>query len=126
MAELKTKPVILTTYHIIKPGQTFEESAVEVRELPREPGYDLLRTIIEPHLDGKRLEHVSVLFNRRALDMFVDETGLLDGLPRNETATAIYRAANLAGRSSAPPVADPEMLNFIAGTAVLFMRRVWF
>ncbi len=38
----------------------------------------------------------------------------------------IYRRATQMGRSATPKQADPEMLNFIVGTAILFDRRVWF
>lgn len=101
-------------------------------ELARAPGYDKLKEILTPLLDGAALEHVAVLADFSggvkygALDMFVDDTGLLKNLPRNEAATLLYRRANLMGRSAAPKASDPEMLSFICGPAVLFSRRVWF
>jgi hypothetical protein len=67
-------------------------------------------------------EHVSVLFKGAPADMFVDETGVLKGLPRNEAATAIYRANWLKQH----PEQDPEALPHIAGTAVVTGRRIWF
>lgn len=118
-----------TRYRIMRVGQPDE---VAETDLPEEPGYIKLRDIIAPLLDRGALEHVSVLADfdggerYRALDMFVDDCGLLKNLPRNEVATAIYRRANQMGRSLGPKVHDPEMLNFIVGTAVLFDRRVWF
>jgi hypothetical protein len=94
---------------------------------PREPGYDLVRAVVEPHLGGEPLEHIAVLHNGARRDMFVSELGTIalttrPPLPRNERATAIYRAAWLARH----PECDPESLAWIAGPAVLFERRVWF
>jgi hypothetical protein len=54
--------------------------------------------------------------------MFVDEMGLPKNLPRNEKATEIYRNNWLTQH----PGADPDSLPHIAGTAVIFSRRVWF
>lgn len=101
-------------------------------DLPREPGYHRLAEIIEPLLGGASLEQVSVLADFdggtkfEPLDMFVDGEGLLKNLPRNKVATEHYRRANQMGKSSAPKARDPEMLSYIAGTAILFDRRVWF
>ena len=85
------------------------------------PGYDALRPFLEEILGGP-LEHVSVLWHGKPADMFVRETGRIDGLPRNEEATAIYRAYWL----SQHPDAKPEELDFICGPAVLFDKLVWF
>lgn len=74
-----------------------------------------------PLLDGGDLEHVSVLFGGRRADMFVDDRGIEKDLPRNEAATAIYRANWL----SRHPGADPESIPAIYGLAVLFDRIVW-
>lgn len=121
---------MLTKLLIMRPNETSETKEID---LSRDPGYEKLRDIIAPLL-GERacLEHVSVLADfsgatkYKPLDMFVDDTGLLKGLPRNEAATAIYRRANLMGKTHVPPVDDPEKLNFIVGPAILFNRRVWF
>ncbi len=119
---MKTKMLIM------RPDQPHE--TVEI-DLPEEPGYDKLSKIVEPLLNGP-LEQVSVWADfyggtsYQPLDMFVHDCGLLEGLPRNEAATLIYRRANQMGKSSAPKVDDPEKLSFIAGVAVLFDRRVWF
>lgn len=85
------------------------------------PGYEQLAALINPIVGGE-LEHVSVLWNDRPADMFVHETGVLEGLPRNVEATAIYRANWL----KLHPRWNPEALNWIAGTAVVFEQRVWF
>lgn len=114
---------------IMRPGQPHETREYD---LPKAPGYEVLREIIAPILERGALEHVSVWadfdggFKYKPLDMFVDDCGLLKSLPRNEAATAIYRRANLMGRSSLPAADDPESLSFICGTAILFNRRVWF
>jgi hypothetical protein len=60
-------------------------------------------------------EHVAVLFNGKRAHMFVDEMGHHEGLPRNDAATAIYRANWLAQH----PDCDPETLPWIAGDAVV-------
>lgn len=100
-------------------------------ELDDEPSYAALMAVVQPRLDGHWSEHVNVWDDfgdgeMRHLDMFVDETGLIKGLPRNDKATIIYRRANLCGMSAVLPVSNPELLNVIVGPAVLFNRRVWF
>jgi hypothetical protein len=72
---------------------------------------------------GNEIEHVNVWHTGKYLDMFVDETGVLKALPRNEQATTIYRANVLAHEPET--VGDIEELPFIAGDAVLFMEKVW-
>lgn len=109
-----------TTATIIRADGTEEQ-----RELdwPHEPGYHAIRDLVEPVLGaGRFLEHVAVLHEGQRTDMFVDDSGLLDGLPRNEKATAIYRNNVLTHE----PGTDPESLPHIAGTAILMSRRVWF
>lgn len=109
-----------TTYTIIRPDGTEEHHTVD---LPQEPGFDALAKIIRPILGkGRDLERVNVLHEDRYTDMFVDDSGLLDDLPLNEKATAIYRNNVLKHE----PGTAPESLPPIAGTAVLFSRRVWF
>ena len=115
--------------HILRVGQPAEVREVEFkanREDYDGPGYEQLRELIEPVLGGP-LEHVSVLWNGERADMFVDELGHVelttrDPLPRNDEATAIYRANWLKQH----PGTDPETLAWIAGTAILFRVRVWF
>lgn len=110
-----------TTYTVIKADGTQTDGIVD---WPEEPGYDQIKALVEPLLDGGWLEHVTVLFQDRPHDMFVDEEGRLPhkSLPRNEKATAIYRRAAL----KRDPKRDPESFAWIAGTAVIFHRRVWF
>ncbi|MBB76609.1 MAG: hypothetical protein CMJ75_19050 [Planctomycetaceae bacterium] len=90
-------------------------------DLPEEPGYDALRAIVEPVING-HFEHARVSYEGQLASMFVDESGLLNGLPRNERATEIYRAYWL----SKHPGTNPESLSYIAGDVVLFTRNVWF
>jgi len=125
----RTRPdaaeLLPTKLLIMRPDQPHETREVE---LPRDPGYDRLRALLDPLLDGGNLEHVSVLadfaggLNFKPADMFVDDDGHSKGLPRNETATVIYRRNWLLRH----PDVDPESIPFIVGPAVLFHRRVWF
>lgn len=109
-----------TEYTIIRANGDEEVHTVE---LPATPDYFQLKAIVQP-LIGERndFEHVAVLHNDQVADMFVDENGKLKGLPRNERATAIYRANWLKKK----PSTNPETLPWIVGPAVLFSRRVWF
>jgi hypothetical protein len=116
---------VITRFLIMRPDQPHETSEVD---WPPEPGYDKLRALLTPLLDGADLEHVTVLADfcggadyKRA-DMFVDETSVLKGLPENGAATAIYRRNWMMQH----PEQDPETLPAIAGPAILFERRVWF
>lgn len=108
-----------TQMTILRPGKAAERSTVE---LPQEPGYFELQRIVEPHLDGYRLERVAVLFEGEPCDMFVGDESAVIPLDRNEEATAIYRANWL----SQHPGCDPETIAAVYGPAVLFHRRVWF
>jgi len=95
----------------------------EEREVdwPTEPSFKAIRALLDPIFLKRPWEHVSVLIEGRRADMFVDESGHLAGLPRNEAATALYRA-NWMTRH---PDADPESIPWIAGVAVLFERIIW-
>lgn len=116
---METKVLILT------PNQASERRSFE---LPEQPSYgelaDLVRLLLP---DCENFEHVSVLadfaggLNFKRADMFVDEMGHPKGLPRNEAATVIYRRNALLRRDAG----DPELLDWIAGPAVLFERIVW-
>lgn len=102
--------------YIYRPGQPREE-----REVNFEPGYHGLKNVVEPLLDGADLEHVTVLFEDKPADMFVDEMGHMKSLPINREATTIYRTNWMKHN----PDADPDSLPTIAGTAVVFDRIVW-
>jgi hypothetical protein len=119
-----------TDFTVYRPGQPAEPHSAD---LPEEPGYDRLKTLVTPFLDGACLEHVTVLrpgSETKAkvtrdddyLDMFVDEEGTLKRLPVNDDATRIYRANWLRAYPGTPP----DTLAEIYGPAVLFHRRVWF
>lgn len=86
-----------TIITIMRPGQEAEQREVV---LPDNPGFHRLDALLRPLLDGKHL----------------------DGLPRNEAATPIYRNNWLRQH----PKDEPESLPAIYGPAVLFNRRVWF
>lgn len=108
-----------TEYTIIRANGDEE---VHTIELPAEPDYFQLKAIIEPVIGNNYFEHVAVLHKGERTDMFVDENGLLKGMPRNERATAIYRNNWLTQH----PGTEPETLPWIVGPALLFSRRVWF
>lgn len=109
-----------TGYRVIAPG---DGAVKEVTiDWPSEPGFDVINKLVKPLIGGGNIEHVSVLHDGKRRDMFVDDEGQLKGLPRNDRATAIYRT-NWLTRN---PGTDPESMPCIAGTAVLFTRRVWF
>lgn len=124
---------MLTKYTIIPADSSMNMIERDV-EWPYDPGYERIAPLVEPMLHefgGKNMmEHVSVWltpdFNPGPegfrTDMFVDEMGLIDGLPRNDRATRIYRANWLTQHPETPP----EGLSYIAGPAILFHRRVWF
>jgi len=109
-----------TRYLVFTPGKAEPEE--RFAELESDPGFYPLRDLINPIVGGN-LEHVSVLYADKPRDMFVHDSGLIEGFLRNDAATAIYRA-NWLKRY---PKTDPETLHIIAGTAVLFPdRQVWF
>jgi hypothetical protein len=102
---------------ILRPDGSREDRSVD---MAGDPGLAELRDVLEPILAG-RPEHVAVLHEGRRTDMFVDEAFAPKGLPRNEAATAIYRAWWL----KRCPSDDPETLPWIAGPVVIFDRIVW-
>ena len=120
----RERALFTRTYRIIPVGD-IAATRGEV-EWPWVAGYERIRALIEPHLGGEPLEHVSVLHEGQRRDMFVSELGRLElltrgPLPRNDRATAIYRT-NWLTRN---PSTIPEALPWIAGVAVLFEERVW-
>ena len=122
----KSIVTIPTSYLVLKPDGTRIEGSVD---WPEQPAYELIQPVVRPLISSLRpdgpyswFERVAVIHDGKHADMFVDEHGIQRGLPRNEAATAIYRA----GWLSQHPGTDPETLNPIFGDAVLFLRRVWF
>ena len=88
---------------------------------PREPMYDAIKRSIRLHFD-EPFEHVTVLYENRRADMFVDETSAINGRHiRNIRATEIYRNNAL----TRDPNLDPEEIPAISGPAVLFEKIVW-
>lgn len=100
-----------TIYHVIPPEG--EATRHEV-DLERAPDYERIKEIVDEHLGGVWFEHVAVLWAGQRTDMFVDETGLLKGLPLNPRASSIYGAATRNDEA------------IIVGTAILFERRIWY
>jgi hypothetical protein len=84
---------------------------------------DNIRKVVEPHLQGGRMERVRVFHNDIYTDMFVDDNGQEKNLPRNEKATRIYRNNVLTHEPGEYP--DPEVLPYVYGPAVLFLTPVW-
>jgi hypothetical protein len=111
---------IPTKYRVFEETSGFADHEIL---MAKKPAYEDLRRLIEPHLGGASLMHVRVLCPVLGdwTDMFVDDMGALKRLPRNDAATTIYRNGFL----SRNPNDDPEKLPYIAGPAVVFMRRVW-
>jgi len=117
--------LVKTRYHLILPDEGFAQT-YEV-DWPQEPGYDRIKSLVEPLINDEPLEHVSVLYNDRRADMFVSGVGAMaygkrGPLPRNDEATHIYRAASMRR----DPTQDPEDMPAIYGPAVIFDRIVWY
>lgn len=108
-----------TVLQIIPP--TGEIQTVEVDMAPKPSLHDL-EAVLNPYFGRAYTEHVNVLTNNGYTDMFVDEDGFSKSLSRNERATEIYRRNWMESH----PNTEPEKLNFIVGTAIVFDRRVWF
>ena len=111
---------VKTTYRVIYPDGRVEHHRID---WPRAPKYDQINKLVRPLVDCDSIEHVSVLHPEKSLraDMFVDEDGHASQKPRNDLATAIYRANYIQQY----PSVDPESLSFIVGNAVLFDRVIW-
>jgi hypothetical protein len=102
---------------------------IEMADLSDMPSLDEIKSAVVPLLGSgcMDLEHVSVLYNGKRADMFVDEFSSIvrpkDGrypLPVNEAATDIYHAASrMRGENltNAPKIHGP---------AVVSLRRIWF
>ena len=105
-----------TTYRILRPNGQHEAREVE---WPADPTYHQIERLIKPLLGGEDLEHVNVTYRGERADMFVCENGKLFNMPRNETATGIYRTDRVR------PGRDPESVSYIVGVAIVFDRKVW-
>jgi hypothetical protein len=110
---------------VMAPGQPNERRTFELPEQPTAAELGELVTLLIPGCE--RVEHFEVQadFNDgldfTTADMFADLERTQKRLPWNENATVILRrAAMLQGAK------DPRKLPWIAGSAVLFQRRVWF
>ena len=112
-------PPLDTTYTILYCDGTSQTCDAD---LPEQPGYELLRKLVEPALEDAHMERVNVFHNGKYTDMFVDDSGALNGLPPNPAATAVYRNNVLTHQ----PESNADDLPEIYGTAVLFDRKVWF
>lgn len=124
---------MLTKYTIFLPDNSVEPIE-RATDWPDKPDFHTIAAIIEPALlefgAKNDAERVNVWLTPDFepggdgfyTDMFVDEMGLIDGLPRNDRATKIYRANHLTFQKPA----FPETLPYIAGPAIVFHRRVWF
>lgn len=119
-----------TGYLVIQPGDGRWEDCQSLSiDWPKEPGYDLIRKLVDPLVEGN-LEHVHVLrtnFANKATspaDMFVNDEGNMPGrhLPVNPLATFLYHTYTRLQRSKHDWCNIPP----ICGTAVLFSRRIWF
>jgi hypothetical protein len=123
---MKTR-LVPTKLALMLPGEGGQEFQVD---LPERPSITELHAVIDPLLNTAAWEHVVVYVGLEAWlgasqyrDMFVDETGQLKGLPRNEEATFLYRRNYLMHETDP---GDAESLHFIAGPAAFFPeRKVW-
>lgn len=106
-------------YRVLRPDGGEETHTAEMTN--PQPMYDELREMIESHLDGGEMFHITIIAsNGKRSSMFVDEMFNYKNLARNNLATALYRAAWLDSH----PDVDPESLPFIAGVAVVFAEVV--
>ena len=109
-----------TIFKMLSADGGVREQAMELEEYPT---MAVLRTIVQPYLAGATMYHIRILDpanSRDSVDMFVDETALLKGLPLNAEATKLYRAAHLLFH----PNDDPDELPIVCGAAAVFTRRV--
>ena len=114
-----------TKLFIFKPGGKIpEEKTIDMSETP---SYTEIADIMIPILanDCSDVEHVSVLYNNRQHDMFVDGEGAINKpyrrpLPHNEEATKIYYEAD---RQRGSDVTMPQP--GIHGIAIITDRLIW-
>lgn len=110
----------MTFVYWVYPARDVDPDQREI-DWVRPPSFAQLDKLLKPLFQNRHWEHVTVLYEGRRADMFVDERGAIDEFPRNERATAIYRNNWLTRH----PEADPESLHAIYGLAVLFEKIVW-
>ncbi len=84
---------------------------VHIAKQDDEPDWDVMRKYVDGYL-----EHVSVLYKGKSAHMYVNEEGLIHGLPTNPRATAVYFAA-ARQRGEVPELESPG----IAGPAILLV-----
>jgi len=113
------------TMFIIRPEAVMlEPHQIEYRITDDLPDFhrDIRPHVLEALAPAKDYERVNVFWFNRYTDMFVDEIGVLKGLPINVLATEIY-LNNL--RVHAPELLEREGHAFIHGPAVLFEHAVY-
>ena len=105
------------TYQVIPadPGQPISTGETLIPESATDPdGY--FEEAAEKHLDDGRAQRIEYVEDGFIKGMYVDDLAQIKDLPRNERATALFRAHYLAANR----FINPESLPFIAGPAVLF------
>jgi len=113
---------MITIYQIIQPTDFLDSKFKEV-DWPEDPDYEYIESLMAQILDPDRnFDHIRVWHNDQYLDMFVDDSGMIDTLPVNPVATEIYHA-NILRQN---PKADTSDWPKIHGPAILFHRQVWF
>jgi len=118
MPARRANPTKVFRYQLLMPGATAPTE--HQIEWPNRPGAARSNALIEPIVGGY-LEHVSVLWEDKPMDMFVAEEGGMKRLPYNELATKVYQNFMVTKHG-----AKPEDLHVCVGPAVLFFDRVWF
>jgi hypothetical protein len=118
---------MLTRYTVYRPGADPQHGEID---WPEDPGYDRIKALVVPLLDGADPEHLHVLAPDRVgaaelteaddWDMFVDENGIWKNLDENRAATKIYHGAS---RHRGETIIGNYT---ICGPAVLIRRTVWF
>lgn len=110
-----------TKFTIIMPDGTVMEDQFRFDKKP--PSYKSLQTLLGPFVEGY-IEHVNVFYNGEYRDMFVNETGMRDGLEINPKATEIY-LENIKTHANEFYEKEKQRTH-IHGVAVLFPEeKVW-
>lgn len=108
-------------YRVYKPQQS-GYVLLDATFSSKEPTLAEIKEVVVPLLGDAEMEHVYVLLDGKPTDMFVDELGVVKHLPRNDEATAIYRASWMQWHLES----DPETLPAIHGVAVVFEKPIWY